>query len=133
MVLEANLFKITYFELKLTGSVENKYAAWLKGSSSVGTFREICGSWRWRGLRMFSNDGCGFRVELLRQKETGAGGRNVVSSLNITCGGVNSHTERDTASNNHIRGNRQSSPQLFEMDFPSTVYRFPENVLAAEK
>ena len=28
MVLEANLFKITYFELKLIGSVENKYAAW---------------------------------------------------------------------------------------------------------
>ena len=27
MVLEANLFKITYFELKLIGSVENKYAA----------------------------------------------------------------------------------------------------------
>ena len=34
------------------------------------------------------------------------GGRNAVSSINITCGGVNSHTERDTASNNHIRGNR---------------------------
>ena len=33
MVLEANLFKITYFELKLIGSVENKYAAWLSDPS----------------------------------------------------------------------------------------------------
>ena len=43
MVLEANLFKITYFVLKLTGSVENKYAACFRMNAAASTRSRVVG------------------------------------------------------------------------------------------